>query len=68
MGSKCIMCGKKVNGFRWINLFQNKNSLIEVNLSSYCLRCGNIRIKTLRRIYKTDPEKLLTIFLPEEKV
>lgn len=67
MESKCIMCGEKAVQFRWTNLFLNRNSLIEVDFSSYCLRCGDQRRRTLRKIHKEN-NKSTSVLLPEEKI
>lgn len=63
---QCLMCDSDTVPFRRTNLLLNGNSLIEVDLSGYCLRCGNIRIRTLREICKEGVNKLILFLLPEE--
>ncbi|NOZ82159.1 MAG: hypothetical protein GXO63_03370 [Candidatus Micrarchaeota archaeon] len=61
----CVSCGDNVVGFRWVNLIRNGDGLFQVNLSSYCLRCGNKRSEVLRRTIRSGkiPE-----LLPNERI
>ncbi len=63
----CLICGSEPVQFKWTNLFSNGDSLIEVDLSNYCIRCGNIRIKTLEEIRKEKPDRFIFFMVPEEK-
>lgn len=65
--AKCMLCDSDAVSFRWTSLISDGRSLIEIDFSSYCLRCGHVRMKTLHEIHNESPEKFALYILPEEK-
>ncbi len=65
MGSVCVSCGGFRVGFDWKSLLNNGSSVVEVNLSPYCLDCGLRRLRVLRRTLKATGA--LPELLPEER-
>ncbi len=65
--AKCMLCGSDAVPFRWTTLMLDGSSLVEIDFSRYCLRCGELRLRTLREVHSEKPARFALFLLPEEK-